>query len=112
MYKILIKYNTSSSTNNLWQFHGTTTSTSNASGSQSTFTEFETDDISALEEEVRKLDMELGHTYIKVIKEVDYDVLVDVADENEGVQTPGEDVEEGTDSGATDSENTENEQTE
>lgn len=91
MYKILIKYNTSSSTNNLWQFHGTTTSTSNASGSQSTFTEFETDDISVLEEEVRKLDMELGHTYIKVIKEVDYDVLVDVADdENQDAQAPEE----------------------
>lgn len=91
MYKILIKYNTSSSTNNLWQFHGTTTSTSNASGSQSTFTEFETDDISVLEEEVRKLDMELGHTYIKVIKEVDYDVLVDVTDdENQDAQTPEE----------------------
>lgn len=91
MYKILIKYNTSSSTNNLWQFHGTTTSTSNVSGSQSTFTEFETDDISVLEEEVRKLDMELGHTYIKVIKEVDYDVLVDVTDdENQDAQTPEE----------------------
>lgn len=111
MYKILIKY-TSSSSNKLWNFHGTTTSTSNASGSQSTFTEFETDDISVLEAEVKKLDMELGHAYIKVIKEIDYDVLVDVTEENEGVKASGEDVEEGADSGVTDSENTENEQTE
>lgn len=95
MYKILIKYNTSSSTNNLWQFHGTITSTSNASGSQSTFTEFGTDDVSVLEEEVKKLDMELGHAYIKIIKEIDYDVLVDVPNENDA-----------------DAENTENEQTE
>lgn len=94
MYKILIKY-TSSSSNELWKFHGTTTSTSTTTGSQSTFTEFETDDISVLEEEVKKLDMELGHAYIKVIKEVDYDVLVDIPGENEA-----------------DAENTENSQTE
>lgn len=93
MYKILIKY-TSTSSNNLWKFHGTT-STSNISGSDSTFTEFETDDISVLEAEVKKLDMELGHAYIKVIKDIDYDVLVDVPGENDA-----------------DTENTENLQTE
>ena len=92
MYKILIKYNSSSSMNNLWQFHGTTTYTIAGSSSESTFTEFETDDISVLEEEVKKLDMELGHAYIKVIKEIDYDVLVDVA-EDEEVQLPEDDPE-------------------
>lgn len=81
MYKILIKY-TSSSSNNLWKFYGTT-SASTVSVSDSTFTEFETDDISVLESEVKKIDMELGHAYIKVIKDVDYDVLVDVPDEND-----------------------------
>lgn len=94
MYKILIKY-TSSSSNELWKFHGTTTSTSSVSGSDSTFTVFETDDLTELEAEVKKLDMELGHAYIKVIKDIDYDVLVDVPGENEA-----------------DAENTENSQTE
>lgn len=82
MYKILIKY-TSSSSNELWKFHGTTTSTSSASGSDSTFTQFETEDLATLEAEVKKLDMELGHAYIKVIKEIEYDVLVDVPGEND-----------------------------
>ena len=94
MYKILIKY-TSSSSNELWRFHGTTTSTSSVSGSDSTFTVFETDDLTTLEAEVKKLDMELGHAYIKVIKDIDYDVLVDVPGENDA-----------------DTENTENLQTE
>ena len=82
MYKILIKY-TSSSSNELWKFHGTTTSTSSASGLDSTFTQFETEDLATLEAEVKKLDMELGHAYIKVIKDIDYDVLVDVLGEND-----------------------------
>ena len=64
-------------------FHGITTSMSSINKSESTFEEFKTDDLSILEEEVKKLDMELGHSYIKVIKEVDYDVLVDVAEDNE-----------------------------
>lgn len=93
MYKILIKY-TSSSSNELWKFHGTTTSTSSVSGSDSTFTVFETDDLTTLEAEVKKLDMELGHAYIKVIKEIDYDVLVDVADDdNQETQTSEEGTE-------------------
>ena len=97
MYKILIKYNTSSSMNNLWQFHGTTSYINAGSLSESTFTEFKTDDMAILEEEVKKLDMELGHAYIKIIKEIDYDVLVDV-DEDEVVKLPEDDLENDEDS--------------
>ena len=74
MYKILIKY-PSDKVKNLYQFHGTTTTS--ATG-ESTFTEFSTDNIDTLKAELTNLDKKFGFENIKVIKEVEVNYSVDV----------------------------------
>ena len=66
MYKILILYKAE---HNLWQQYGTTI-TSSASGGKSTFTEFATDDLDVLKEEILKLDQKYGSENIKVYRDV------------------------------------------
>lgn len=79
MYKILIRYNTE---HNLWQQYGTTTSSS-AIGSDAviSFTEFETDDVEILKEELIKLDKKYGFENIKVYKDVTANYSVDITEE-------------------------------
>ena len=87
IYKILIKYDKSPSQTNLWQAYGTETVTTNTTAtssiSKAEFKEFSTEDVSVLEEEVKKLDAEYGHNNIRVIADVEYSVSVDVVEELE-----------------------------
>ena len=78
MYKILIKHNTNAnkSDTTIWRMHGsTTTSTTSTS-----FKEFATDDIVTLKTELLALDAIYGSENIKVVKEIDINYSVDVAD--------------------------------
>ena len=85
VYKILIKYDKSPSQTNLWQAYGTETVTTNTTAtssiSKAEFEEFSTEDVSVLEEEVKKLDAVYGHNNIRVIADVEYSVSVDVVEE-------------------------------
>ena len=78
MYKILIKHNTNANKTDttIWRMHGsTTTSTTSTS-----FKEFETDNIETLKAEVLAIDAIYGSENIKVVKEIDINYSVDVAD--------------------------------
>ena len=78
MYKILIKHNPNAnkSDTTIWRMHGsTTTSTTSTS-----FKEFETDNIETLKAEVLAIDAIYGSENIKVVKEIDINYSVDVAD--------------------------------
>ena len=78
MYKILIKHNPNANKTDttIWRMHGsTTTSTTSTS-----FKEFETDDIETLKAEVLAIDAIYGSENIKVVKEIDINYSVDVAD--------------------------------
>ena len=78
MYKILIKHNPNANKTDttIWRMHGsTTTSTTSTS-----FKEFETDNIETLKAEVLALDAIYGSENIKVVKEIDINYSVDVAD--------------------------------
>lgn len=77
MYKILIKY-PNEKFPNLWESYGITTTSS--IGSETSFTEFETDDIEILKTEIAKLDSKYGHDSIRVIKDVSYEVQIAVSD--------------------------------
>ena len=77
MYKILIKHNPNAnkSDTTVWRMHGSiTTSTT------TTFKEFATDDIVTLKTELLALDAIYGSDNIKVVKEIDINYSVDVAD--------------------------------
>ena len=78
MYKILIKYDNDKL--NLWMPYGTTTTSTTG---KSEFTEFETDDVTALKETILKLDKEYGFEKIRIVEDVTvtFDVNV-VVDEN------------------------------
>ena len=69
----------------MWQAYGTETVTTNttttSSISKAEFKEFSTEDVSLLEEEVKKLDAVYGHNNIRVIADVEYSVSVDVVEE-------------------------------
>lgn len=85
MYKILIKYTQSQALQNLWQVYGTSVQTVTSTTAslppediQSTFTEFETDDVSELEKKVEELDAIYGHDNIRVIQDVTYTVAVNI----------------------------------
>lgn len=88
MYKILIKY-TSSSQKVFWQSY----MTKNEEGE---IVEFSTDDIDILKEEVKQIDGECGHDNVRIIKDVTYSVRIDIAEsvdlENAEIAT-SEDVE-------------------
>lgn len=81
MYKILIKY-PNEKFSNLWEQYGT--NTSSTTDSSTTFTEFETDDISILKVEIEKLDKEYGHKNIRVIKDITVSYAAIIAEEVDG----------------------------
>lgn len=70
MYKILIKY-TSTFKKTFWQSYEVVDEDEKS-------VEFVTDSFEVLKNEVKKLDFKYGHENIRVIKDVTYDVLVDV----------------------------------
>ena len=80
MYKILIKYNQSRNMNNLWMIHGTVIESKSGSSTVQNFVEFETDDLDVLKSEIDKLDKIYRYESIKVIKNIDYSILVSVND--------------------------------
>lgn len=77
MYNILIKYNDSKS---LWQLYGTSSSTTS---NEETFVPFETDDLEKLKTEIKTLDEKYGHENIKVVKDVEYAVDINIIDNKE-----------------------------
>ena len=81
MYRIMILYNKNK---HLWEQYGSTTTTTSSSGcTTETFTEFGTDDLEALKEELIKIDAEFGHENIKVYKDLSATYTVDVTDPEE-----------------------------
>lgn len=70
MYKILIKY-TSASKKTFWYSHETIQE-------DGTSMKFETDDLEVLKAEINKLDKQIGFENIRVVDDIDYDVLVSV----------------------------------
>lgn len=100
VYKILIKYDKSPSQTNLWKAYGTETVTTNTTAtssiSKAEFKEFSTEDVSVLEEEVKKLDAVYGHNNIRVIADVGYSVSVDVVEEQESEDDTSDVVGDGT----------------
>ena len=81
MYKILIKY-PNEKFSNLWEQYGT--NTSSTTDSASTFTEFETDDVSVLKAEIEKLDKEYGHKNVRVIKDITVTYTATIAEDVDG----------------------------
>ena len=78
MYKILIKHNPNAnkSDTTIWRMHGSTTT----STTTTLFKEFETDDIETLKTELLAIDAIYGSENIKLVKEIDINYSVDVAD--------------------------------
>ena len=102
MYKILIKYDNDKL--NLWMPYGTTTTSTTGS---STFTEFETDDVTVLKETILKLDKEHGFEKIRVVEDVTVIFSVDVVvDEN--TESTEDTTENNQSTGATTDENINN----
>ena len=66
MFRIFVKYE-NEKIKDLWREYGISSSTT---GSTSTFTPFETDDIEVLRNELIKLDSEIGHDSIRVVQDV------------------------------------------
>ena len=77
MYKILIKHNPNAnkSDTTIWRMHGSVTTSTTT-----TYSEFATDDIVTLKTELLALDAIYGSENIKVVKEIDINYSVDVAD--------------------------------
>ena len=77
MYKILIKHNPNAnkSDTTIWRIHGSVTTSTTT-----TYSEFATDDIVTLKTELLALDAIYGSENIKVVKEIDINYSVDVAD--------------------------------
>ena len=80
MYKILIKHNPNANKTDttIWRMHGSTTTSTTATS----FKEFATDDIETLKAELLALDAIYGSENIKVVKEIDINYSVDVADQD------------------------------
>ena len=84
MYKILIKY-PSDKVKNLYQSHGTTTTS--ATG-ESTFTEFSTDDLEVLKEEIKKITSKIGYAEIKIVSDIVFDIEIDIENNRESGEQP------------------------
>ena len=102
MYKILIKHNTNAnkSDTTIWRMHGSVTTSTTT-----TYNEFATDDIVTLKTELLALDAIYGSENIKVVKEIDINYSVDVADPNIATEDT---TENNTSIGATTDENINN----
>ena len=78
MYKILIKYDNDKL--NLWMPYGTTTTSTTG---KSEFTEFETDDIEVLKEEVKKIASKIGYDEIRIVSDIVFDIKIDIENNKE-----------------------------
>ena len=95
MYKILIKYDNDKL--NLWMPYGSTTTSTTG---ESTFTEFETDNVETLKNEILKVDKEYGFEKIRVVEDVTvtFDVNVAVKENTEPTE-PNPDTPSGDNTG-------------
>ena len=86
MYKILIKHNPNAnkSDTTIWRMHGSVTTSTTT-----TYSEFATDDIVTLKTELLALDAIYGSDNIKVVKEIDINYSVDVADPDIATEDTG-----------------------
>lgn len=75
MYKILVKYPSDKITN-IWKEYGSTTTSSTG---ETTFKEFETDDLDTLKQELVKLDKTIGSSNIRVVEDKTIEFTVDVS---------------------------------
>ena len=89
MYKILIKHNPNAnkSDTTIWRMHGSVTTSTTT-----TYSEFATDDVVTLKTELLALDAIYGSENIKVVKEIDINYSVDVADSDITTDNPTEDT--------------------
>lgn len=78
MYKILIKHKSTTS-KTFWKSHEIYDSNRN-------IVEFSTTDLNALKEELNKLDKQIGYENIRVVNDVDYNVLINI-DESLNIAT-------------------------
>ena len=83
MYKILIKYDNDKL--NLWMPYGTTTTSTTG---KSEFTEFETDDIEVLKEEVKKIASKIGYDEIRIVSDIVFDIEIDIENNRESGEQP------------------------
>ena len=95
MYKILIKYDNDKL--NLWMPYGSTTTSTTG---ESTFTEFETDNVETLKNEILKVDKEYGFEKIRIVEDVTvtFDVNVAVKENTESTE-PNPDTPSGDNTG-------------
>lgn len=83
MYKILIKHKSTTS-KTFWKSYEVYDANRN-------IVEFSTTDLNVLKEELNKLDKQIGYENIRVVNDVDYNVLINIAD-SLNIATP-EDIE-------------------
>ena len=78
MYKILIKYDNDKL--NLWMPYGTTTTSTTG---KSEFTEFETDNLEVLKEEIKKITSKIGYDEIRIVSDIVFDIEIDIENNKE-----------------------------
>ena len=78
MYKILIKYDNDKL--NLWMPYGTTTTSTTGN---SAFTEFETDNLEVLKEEIKKITSKIGYDEIRIVSDVVFDIEIGIENNRE-----------------------------
>ena len=83
MYKILIKYNNDKL--NLWMPYGTTTTSTTG---KSEFTEFETDNLEVLKEEIKKITSKIGYAEIRIVSDIVFDIEIDIENNRESGEQP------------------------
>ena len=83
MYKILIKYNNDKF--NLWMPYGTTTTSTTG---KSEFTEFETDNLEVLKEEIKKITSKIGYAEIRIVSDIVFDIEIDIENNRESGEQP------------------------
>ena len=83
MYKILIKYDIDKL--NLWMPYGTTT---NSTTGKSEFTEFETDNLEVLKEEIKKITSKIGYAEIRIVSDIVFDIEIDIENNRESGEQP------------------------
>ena len=83
MYKILIKYDNDKL--NLWMPYGSTTTSTTG---KSEFTEFETDDVAVLKEEIKKITSKIGYAEIRIVSDIVFDIEIDIENNRESGEQP------------------------
>ena len=83
MYKILIQYDNDKL--NLWMPYGTTTTSTTG---KSEFTEFETDNLEVLKEEIKKITSKIGYAEIRIVSDIVFDIEIGIENNRESGEQP------------------------